>query len=590
MDLFFECLEHRADYICKYQGEALEIMSRKLIHMLEQTDSLLSRKIELVAVLYKWGLPDFKENIFNRLISLAKNYKYSESLIIAICNFIWINNKVFSFEQKKQAKEILDNWLDYLPNSLIDTIQHTLHSLKVDYITNAGRAKIVLFIPEFLSGLSFLQPPIDFMKMVATLRQYEICADIFDNRAWHYSEQQVMNYLGKYDIIVLNTTPIDQVQNYFVDYRYSLTIKLIKMIKSFFPSKTLIVCGSHGSVRCDLLEKYGIIDIIVLGEYEDTCVKLVKSLADRESINNLPNLSILEGKSYYHTHSNDETLHPLLKEDVYPDYGAVDLLCYYGNVHYKGINVKKLHWSIIMTSRGCPYQCVFCYKFFGSKIRRHSVSYIMQELRIMHDHKIDGFFIIDQLFTSDKLYVKELCNHMIEEELHFSWTCQTRVDCLDEEVLQIMIKAGCTGIWLGVESVTDNILSLNKKGTTREQIINCISLLKRVGLSFNVFFMLGMPGETKESLLALYDFLKTYKLPCTKSFMICTPRFGTPLYDWAENEHRDYFKSFNQLNDWKGLIFNNVSNLDIQRTIQQLSNLIDENNFNEDKNINNHNQ
>lgn len=576
MDLFFDCLEHRADYICNYTGDRLEQMSKKMLKMLNHIDDMLPRKLELIAVLYKWAPLDFQVHFFERTIALAQEQPLMPAFVVAVCNFFWINNKVFTLAQAQQAKDLLADWVQRLPPALSDTIQHTMYSFSAQFFQQHDLAqRVCLLIPEFLSGLSFLQPPIDFMTIAAALKHQSISVDILDNRAWHYSEQQLLDFLLSYDVIVVNTTPIDQVQNYFVDYRYALTLKTLKQIKSRFPEKKLVVCGSHGTVRCDLLEKQHCADVILLGEYEGICVQVISSLLGNGDIRNLPNLSLREGADYSHTALCDNALHPSLAENDFPDYDAVDLLGYYGNMHYQGVNVKKMHWSILMTSRGCPYQCIFCYKFFGNRIRRYSVKHVLHELRMMRDHQVDSFFIIDQLFTSDRTFVMELCTQMVAEGFHFSWSCQTRVDQLDAELLQIMKQAGCSGIWLGLESVTDEVLTLNHKGTTQKQILTCMELLNQAGISFNAFFMLGMPGETKQSLNALYDFMVCHKLPCTKSFMVCTPRYGTQMYALAEREHPTVAEDFFQLNKWKGQISNQVTQQDIQEIIHKLSALLD---------------
>ena len=576
MDLFFECLEHRADFICRYTGEELEQMSSKMLQMLSVTDEMLAREIELIAVLYKWAPQEFQSLFFDRIMALSQERPLTPSFVVAVCNFLWINNKVFFSEQKKKSCSLLDELVSKVPVELSDTIYHTLHSFGVEFEKwQKPSHRVCLLIPEFLSGLSFLQPPIDFMIVSSKLKSCGIQADIFDNRAWHYSEQQLLAHLLQYDTIVVNTTPIDQVQNYFVDYRYALTIKYIKQIKEHFPNKKLIVCGSHGTVRCDLIEKHNSADIILCGEYVVSCVKVVSALSNGEDIRQFPNIAIKENLVYKYTDIDKTSMHPPLNEYDYPDYDSVDLQAYYGNAHFRGVNVKKLHWSILMTSCGCPFQCIFCYKFFGSHIRRHSVAHVMTEIRDMIAHKIESFFIIDQLFTGNRDFVIELCERIIEEKLNITWSCQTRIDQLDIELLQIMKKAGCSGIWIGLESVTDEVLSLNRKGTARQQIVDCIDLLNEIDISFNVFFMLGMPGETKESLNALYDFMEHYKLPCTKSFMVCTPRYGTEMYAMAEREHPSVADDFLQLNQWKGQISNSISQNDIETTIYRLSALLD---------------
>ena len=576
MDLFFDCLEHRTDYICNYSDGEVVQMSSKMLEMISRTSELLPREIELIAVLYKWAPCDYQIKFFERILSIAEEQPTTPSLVVAVCNFIWINNKVLTKEQRSVAKSSLDDLSLRVPPALSDTIKHTLYSLDNEFVQWQNPLhRVCLLIPEYLSGLSFLQPPIDLMTICSGLKDFDVGADVFDNRAWHYSEQQMLKYISQYDIIVVNTTPVDQVQNYFVDYRYALTIKYIKLIKDHFPNKTIIVCGSHGTVRCDLLEKHKTADIIIKGEYIGACVQIIKNLLNNEDIRHIPNIAIKEGLGYQHTKKDETAIHPLFNECDYPDYDSVDLLCYYGNAHYQGVNVKKLHWSILMTSCGCPFHCIFCYKFFGDRIRRHSISHVINEIRSMIDHKVDSFFIIDQLFTFDRGFVIDLCKEIVSNGLEITWSCQTRIDQLDIELLQFMKKAGCDGIWIGLESVTDSVLQFNQKGTTRAKIIECIELLKRVDISFNVFFMLGMPGETIESLNALYDFMAQYKLPCTKSFMVCTPRYGTQMYNLAEKEHPSVSEDFLMLNQWKGQISNSVTLDDIQKTIQRLSALLD---------------
>lgn len=579
MELFFECLEHRADFICNYNSAQSDAMSEKMLRMLdEQNGDLLPRKVELISVLYKWASPLYQTKFYDRITAMFSTEKMSVALTVALCNFLWINNKVFDLNQKKSTMSLLDYLSKKVEVELQGTIRHTQHSMVADFtILRKPSCKICLFIPEYLSGLSFLQPPLGLMTISSLLSNMGVVSDIFDNRAWHYSEQQQLEYLKQYDVILINSTPIDQVQNYFVDYRYALTIKIAKHIKKMYPQKKLIFCGSHGTVRGDLVEKEKFADYILQGEYEYQAAKLIDCLIKGDFINSIPNIAYWNGSGYQYTYKSEEQLHPELREDIYPDYNSIDLHGYYGNYHYKGVNVKKEHWSILMTSRGCPFKCIFCYKFFGNKIRRYSIDHVINEMRHMKKHSIDSFFVIDQLFTSDKKFIKELCLQMINEAFDFHWSCQTRIDQIDKELLAIMKQAGCNGIWMGVESVTDGVLSLNQKGTTQKQIIECIKMVRDEDINFNTFFMLGMPGETMQSLSDMYNFISDNHLPCTKSFMVCTPRYGTKMCEMAQEEYPDIMDDFFVLNNYKGLVNNKVTQSDIETTILRLSALVDNN-------------
>lgn len=202
----------------------------------------------------------------------------------------------------------------------------------------------------------------------------------------------------------------------------------------------------------------------------------------------------------------------------------------------------------------------------------------MHELQEMKKQQVNSFFIIDQLFTNNRDFVMELCTQMIKENFSFSWSCQTRVDQIDSELVQVMKRAGCQGIWIGVENVTDEVLAINQKGTSRSQILKCMEIVKAADINFNMFFMLGMPGETRESLTELYNFIATHKFPCTKSFMVCTPRYGTEMYLMVEKEHPRIAEDFCRLNEFKGQVNNDVTLEDIQETISRLSALYDRNN------------
>lgn len=577
MEIFFECLEHRADFICHYNQRQSDAMAKKMLDMLtERNEDLLPRKVELISVLYKWTSPFYQNAFYDRIMEMFNAEKVSAAMVVAICNFIWINNKVFSSDQKRGATLALKCVSGKIDAELQGTVHHTQYSLTSDFFSKRNvNSKVCLFIPEYLSGLSFLQPPLGLMSISSILSKNGISCDVFDNRVWHYSEQQQLELLEQYDIILVNSTPIDQVQNYFVDYRYALTIKVTKQIKNRFPEKRIVFCGSHGTVRRDLIEKEKIANYILQGEYEYQSAELIKCLVNNDLVESLPNISYWNGISYQHTNTSEEHLHPQLDENIFPDYSCIDLNGYYGNYHYKGVNVKKEHWSILMTSRGCPFKCIFCYKFFGNRIRRYSLEHVLCEMHRMKEHKIDSFFIIDQLFTSDKGYVKELCLQMIHENFDFHWSCQTRIDQIDLELLLLMKQAGCNGIWMGVESVTDGVLSLNQKGTTQAQIVDCVKMVKSVNINFNTFFMLGMPGETVQSLSDMYSFISENDLPCTKSFMVCTPRYGTKMCEMAQKEHSDIMDDFYMLNKYKGLVNNSVSQNDIEKTILRLSALVD---------------
>lgn len=571
--IFFFLLEHRSEIMTTYSLEEKKYVIQVLTKLLNTTHKLRPRIIELTAVIYKW-LPITERRILCEIVwKIAMLENDNPSHIVAVCNFIWINYRAMDCAEQISATKILEFYESTVPVELKDTVSHTAISLQFSFERNVGiNPKTIIVIPEFLSGLSFVQPPIGLMTSASIPDKYKINSDLLDNRVYHYDEKTLCGKLKDYSIIVVNTTPIDQVQNYFVDYRFDITLKLLKEIRKLYPQKIVIICGSHGTVRPEIIEQYNVADIILRGEYDYQLPNLIKSIYNRVPYNTIANISYKDNQgAYIHTIDDQKQAHPELDNEFYPDYNKIHIEQYYGNVHYKNINVKKNNWSILMTSRGCPYQCSFCYKFFGNNIRKYSIEHVIQELNNMHRAGISDFFIIDQLFTSNEYDLISLCNAIRALPFRFNWSCQTRIDKINARMLNAMKKAGCKAVWLGVESVDDDVLTQNKKGISKKQILTCLEMIQKAKIEFNVFFMLGMMGDTPQSIDAIKDFIITHNLPCTKSIMICTPRYGTEMGEFAIKEYNLSCDNFSVLNKYKGVVNNHVSQDYINKTIEEIS-------------------
>lgn len=569
--LFFFLLEHRSAIITSFSSEEKDYVIKLLHKLLKANHKLQPRIIELTAVIYKW-LPIKSRGILcDTIWTLANND--NPSYIVAICNFIWINYRALKEDNKNKANELLAFYKKTVAPELKDTILHTVNCLHFSFERDVRKnAKVVILIPEFLSGMSFVQPPIGLMTSADILDKSNIDSDILDNRVYHYDENTICDILNNYSIVVVNTTPIDQVQNYFVDYRFDLTIRLLEHIRNLYPTKTIILCGSHGTVKPDIIEKYNIADFIIKGEYDYQLPNLIKAIYREIPYDTIANLSYKNNNGeYVHTKDDYVLAHPELDNNYYPNYNKIHIEQYYGNVHYRNINVKKTHWSILMTSRGCPYHCSFCYKFFGNKIRTYSIEHVLKDLENMHNAGVTDFFIIDQLFTSDEDYLISLCNAIKTLPFSFNWSCQTRIDKISNRMLNAMKNAGCKAIWLGVESVDDKVLALNKKNITKKKILECLKIIQKAKIDFNVFFMLGMMGDTPQSINAIKEFIISHNLPCTKSIMICTPRYGTEMGDFAIKEYNFNSVNFSILNKYKGVVNNQVSIDLINKAIEELS-------------------
>lgn len=193
--------------------------------------------------------------------------------------------------------------------------------------------------------------------------------------------------------------------------------------------------------------------------------------------------------------------------------------------------LMKGPFTFIVTSRGCPAGCTFCIKHvsyqYGLRIR--SPKLIMEELWRLKILGINNIHMYADLFTVHRDQVMELCQLMIDEKINLRWTCNSRVDYVDEEMLSLMAKAGNWLISWGIESGNEQILQHARKGTYREKVERALTWSKKAGIKNWGYFIIGLPGETETTIRETIDFAK--KLPLDIAlFHVAAPYPGTPFF------------------------------------------------------------
>jgi anaerobic magnesium-protoporphyrin IX monomethyl ester cyclase len=194
----------------------------------------------------------------------------------------------------------------------------------------------------------------------------------------------------------------------------------------------------------------------------------------------------------------------------------------------------KLPAASLVTSRGCPNQCIFCDRsVFGASCHGYSADYVIQMiLELYHRYGVREIAFEDDTFITFKQRLVEICQRLIELKLDLSWSCLGRVNHVTAENLALMKQAGCWQISFGVESGSQEILKTIRKNVTLEQIRRALALCKKAGILSKGFFIVGHPGETPETLRATIDF--ALELPLNDiSVNMLTPFPGTELYDRA---------------------------------------------------------
>ena len=188
-------------------------------------------------------------------------------------------------------------------------------------------------------------------------------------------------------------------------------------------------------------------------------------------------------------------------------------------------------FTFIVTSRGCPAGCTYCIKHVSYQYatRLRSPKLIMEELWYLKKLGINNIHMYADLFTVSRDQVVELCKMMIDEKIGIKWTCNSRVDYVDEEMLMLMGKAGCRLISWGIESGNEQILKHARKGAYPDKAERALRWAKKAGIMNWGYFIIGLPGETEATIRDTINFSK--KLPLDIAlFHVAAPYPGTPFF------------------------------------------------------------
>lgn len=219
--------------------------------------------------------------------------------------------------------------------------------------------------------------------------------------------------------------------------------------------------------------------------------------------------------------------------------------------HYDLFSMNKYHlahlkyhpFASVLTDFGCPFQCSFCpYERIPYFIREQEN--LFQELSFLKNRGIREIWFKDQSFGANRAHTRKILTRIIEEKFSFSWSCETRAEFLDKETVSLFKASGCHTVMIGVESSSQHIRKQYKKDISTELIKKSINNCHKAGIKVLTHFIIGLPGETQDSLKAIPDFAISLKSDYA-TFNIATPEYGTSMRDeaiehnWIDKTNRD---------------------------------------------------
>lgn len=380
------------------------------------------------------------------------------------------------------------------------------------------KTKVLLIQPNYYyqrkSGAWGINPPIGIAYVAAVLEQNNIDVQILDANALNLSPQQVVNHIKKINPTIIGLSILTPAHQYCVD-----------VIKNIPQNILTVTGGNQATALPEELLRQGF-KVVVLGEGEYTMLEIAqgKSLDD------------IKGIAYLKKNNEVQINPPRPPLDVNKlPFPARHLLPSNGvDLPYKSANTQYFPWTGIFTSRGCPYNCYYCFKkTFGYTVRSRSVKNVIDEILFLKkNYNIKELDIYDDLFNFDLERAEKILDEIIERKLDLYIRCSNglRVDKITPRFIEKLKKAGCGYIAFGIESGDQEILNKIPKQVTIEQIKEAVRLTKKAGITVAGFFIFGLLGDTKESMEKTLNIAKELDLDLA-SFTIATPYPGTRLWN-----------------------------------------------------------
>lgn len=321
--------------------------------------------------------------------------------------------------------------------------------------------------------------------------------------------------------------------------------RFARAVKQALPDITIIIGGPHiTAAPKETMEKFASFDIAVIGEGEATFAEILQDLAAGKKLNEVRGIILREGDELLVTERR-----PFITDLDSLPMPAWHLLEGFPEKYMPApFKVKNLPATTLVTARGCPNKCIFCDRsVFGSSCHGYSATRVVEHIVELHQrYGIREISFEDDTFITFKTRLREICEKLIELDLGITWTCLGRVNNVTPENLTLMRKAGCWQISFGIETGSEDILTLIGKKITLQQIRTAVDCCQAAGIRSKGFFIIGHPGETKETLQATIDL--ALELPLSDiSATLLTPFPGTELYDRAA-EFGEFDGNWNKMN------------------------------------------
>jgi len=353
--------------------------------------------------------------------------------------------------------------------------------------------------------------PLGLSYIAAVLEKNGFEVKVLDLLVSQYSEEKLHRCMAEFRPEVVGVTAVTM--------NYPVSSNILKLCKTFDENVITVIGGPHVTFCAEqTLREAPWIDIVVRGQGEYTMLDIVsgKKLAEIEGLVFREDGGMVTTSNRPWTENLDEL--PFPARHLFP------------LSKYRAFNAG----GALITGRGCPFNCIFCagHRMTGRRVRLRNAKLVADEMQMVQELGFKEINIEDDLLTLNHAHVYAICDEIVNRGLKIKWNAFSRVDTVTRELLTKMKQAGCFGLVYGVESGNQEILDRVKKKITLKKVRQAVALAKETGLKAVTSFILGLPGETRDTMRQSYDFARQLDTPY--GFHVLAPFPGTEVRDKAE--------------------------------------------------------
>lgn len=314
--------------------------------------------------------------------------------------------------------------------------------------------------------------------------------------------------------------------------------------KQLNPDCPVVIGGPYATASYSSILQDRNIDFVVIGEGENTAVRLAHSLEGGGDSAQISGLAFRKNGAVV-VNPSDKTI-----EDIdifsFPAWELLEIEKYFRPYRKHAHNpIPASHRLMpVFTSRGCPFSCIYCHNIFGKKLRLRSVENVIEEIELLiKAYNIGEIEIVDDVFNCDLTRAKQICDEIVKRRIKvkLSFPNGLRIDMMDEELIEKLKNAGTHFIYYAIESASPSVQKMIKKNLDLAKARKIVEETVRQGIVTAGYFMLGFPGETKEEMLKTIKFAKSAPFHLAEFFFV-TPRPNTQLFAELEKMNIDLTK------------------------------------------------